>query len=1478
MILLIIPSAFAEDNATDSLDAPPEGFSNDIYFDSNATHDHGEGTVDNPYKTLRDGRILDNSVIHLKNGEYDYKQVNSHSNVAFIGEDASKTIINGNGGNLLINKNLILTNLTICNLNIYNQGDMTASNTIFSNSSAVKDSGNKYSFGGAIYCVDRNHNAYLTNCTFINNSADSGGAIYLNGGILEISDCVFINNTALNYGGAIACSSKNSLTPKVTIKKSRFVNDVSTGDAGGAIYLKSANFVGEDLNFTSCASTFGAAITLLKSYGSLSNIYAYNNTARYEGGVIYMIYGNLTLTGSRLSDNHAKNGGGLYIDSSSYLWVENTSFINNSAYLLAGAFYSLLNENSTLNNITFLNNTAGEYNDLFKQNNLSLIFSGEDYNLYQNIIEESSLPKYYSSVDRGYVTPVKDQENGGNCWAFASLATLESCILKATNENIDLSEENMKNLASIYSHYGWSMDTNGGGYDDMAVGYLTSWLGPILESDDPYNDLSTLSPVLDSIMHVQNMIYLKRSSITDLDSIKKAIMDYGAVYSAIFMMVGYDYRIGKYVQCYRGNLPCDHAVVLVGWDDNFYMPDAPGRGAWIAKNSWGDSWGNDGYFYVSYYDNSCPKVGGNSAAFTFILNDTIKYDKNYQYDISKTDYFLNTTKTVWYKNIFNATDNEFLAAVSTYFEKTTQWDLSIYVNNNLKLERSGKSDPGYYTFDLGEFIPLNIGDIFEVIFKITVQGDAGVPISESISLNNYFYHENISYISYDGKNWRDLFNITWQYPDHVYYSQVACIKAFTVLNPINTTLTLTIENRTSNSANVIAEVLNQWGYPVNCGNVIFKFGNETCTVEMKNGIAKKQINLKSDNFTAEFTAVGYAQSKKTVEISNPLISTNIILNISGQYNPINITAIIRDNHNNPVKYGFIIFMIDGKEYEMEVLNGSAGLENINVNPSVLNISAFYNESFYYGSSNITQSFEILKINTKIYLNITTNEFNNPVNVTAHVMDLNNNTVNSGQVVFLVYDKIYLVDVVNGTANIYHTFSKSGSNTIVAYYSDEYLYNSSLCNVSLTVSKMKVNMTLQLTSLESGAVFEIGLTNSTAGFQAVLNVNNKNYFYSSTEGHVHAEIRDLDYGTYRYTVKLVSLIYEAEDVAGEFNVTYHKTQISASYESVYYNGDYAVVLKDKYDNPVADRDIYVTLNGETYKKRTDDNGTAIFNFALTGGWYNAKIEFIGDDEYIQSSINTRINFKSTIEFISSKYSTNSKYSVTLMDSNGNPTVNKSVDIVFNGITHSLISDANGQVFLNIGSKDGTYSVRVVNCQTGEVKTQTINVLKRITKNKDITMYYGAGKTYKVRVCDDFAKFGEKIRVKFTAGGKTYYSYTDKNGYASFKINSKPATFIITAEYNGFKVSNKIKVKSTIITKDIRVKKSKTIKFTAKLVNKNGKILKNKKITFKFKGKVYKVKTNRKGKAVLKITKKYKKGKYTITSRYGKLTIKNKIRIV
>ena len=1487
ILLLIVPSAFGADNDTASLDSSSDNqmLASDIYFDSNATNDHGEGTADDPYKKLRDGRILDDSVIHLKNGEYEFNQLNSHTNISIIGQDTSETVIRGNGGTLLVNNRLVLENVTICNLNIFNQGNLIATNTVFANSSAIKNGNYGNSLGGAIYCVNEYHNAYLTNCTFINNYAGCGGAIYVNGGILEITDCAFINNTSLNYGGAIACESKYSKKVRLTIKRSRFVNDTSLKDAGGAIYVRYGTFAGEDLSVSKCEGTFGGAFSLLKSYVNLNNLSAFDNVARYDGGAIYQIYGNLTITNSGFSANRARNGGGLYVDDSYRLDIGNVSFINNSAELLAGAFYSLENDMFIVNNITYTNNTALEYDDLFRLENMSIIFSSGNYTLYNHVSDDSSLPVYYSSVDEGYVTPVKNQQNGGNCWAFATLATLESAILKASGDSIILSEENMKNLASLYSNFGWSMETNDGGYDDMGFGYLTSWLGPVLDSDDEYTYFTALSPVLNSILHVQNILFLKRTSYYDLDEVKKAIRDYGAVYTPIYMYAHYDSTTKKYVQCYRGSNPCDHAVALVGWDDNFKISGY--TGAWIAKNSWGSDWGSDGYFYISYFDNSCLRLGDFDGGLAFIFNDTMKYDKNYQYDISKTDFFFNTTKSVWYKNVFTSTDNEFLAAVSTYFEKDTRWELTISINDSQVFAKSGNSHAGYCTLDLGRMIPLNAGDVFEIMFKITVDGDAGVPISESISLNNRFYRENISYISYDGRNWRDMFNISWEYPDHTYDSQVACIKAFTILNPINASVTLTYENRTQDRITIAANVLNKWGYPVSHGNLSFIIGDEIYNLTIIDGVAKKQIELKSANITVEFNEVGYSPSVAHAELKNPPVNTFMTLNITGDHNPVNITATVVDENNGPVKYGNVIFDIGGRMYAADVVNGIAKLENIEIYPLKSVIHAQYEDMFYYNSSYANMSVELSLINTTIYLDIETNEFNNPVGVVAHVFDANGNPVTCGKVVFDMAGELFEVDAVNGTAGINHTFAQTGNNTISATFIKNNIYNSSLNSTTLNVSPMKVNLSFDIVIDQCNVYISVAIKNSIRDFRISIRVNGTDYSYESTKSptkddtswrFVMYELKNLKMGSYDYVIKLISAVYESDDLEGTFNITYQSTQIIASDASIYYNGAYSVTLKDESGNPIANRDVYLKVNGQTIKKRTNGQGIAVFNIATSVGTYEAKVSFIGDDEYIESSKTVSITIKTTIEFKSGTYTFNAKYVATLRDSKGNLLKNVQASIVLDGVGYKIISDENGQVSLNIKLNPGTYTVKITNPGTGEVKSQKITVVKRITKNKDLTMYYGAGKSYKVKVVDDNGKAVKGLKVTFRINGKKHYVYTDKSGYASLKITKNPGKYTVTAEYKGFKVSNKINVKSTIVTKNIKVKKGKAIKFKAKLLNSKGKVLKYKIIKFKFKGKTYKVKTNKKGIAVLKITKKYKRGKYTISSKYGSLKIKNRIRIV
>jgi hypothetical protein len=765
------------------------------------------------------------------------------------------------------------------------------------------------------------------------------------------------------------------------------------------------------------------------------------------------------------------------------------------------------------------------------------------------------------------------------------------------------------------------------------------------------------------------------------------------------------------------------------------------------------------------------------------------------------------------------------------------------------------------------------------MFKIKVDGDVGVPISEKVSLNSALYREGISHMSYDGVNWIDLYDYESEYPDHIYNSQVACIKAFTILNPVNTTLTLKLENRNETNADLIATVLNQYGYPVS-GNVNFKIENEVYTVRLNNGVAVLKIDLKDANITCEYVNLtGFSSSNKTVEIKSPLVATSINLTCLNVHNPVNITARILDNDGNPVKSGHVNFIVDNKIYPVEVKDGWASLNEIVVYPGIVDVSAYYSDMYYYDSSSANISFEITYINTRLELNVSRNECMNPVNVTAYVFDEYGNPVNGGQVTFTMSESLFFVDVINGTAKITHTFTRTGQNGIFAFYYDRYIYNLSSANTTVTVSKMNVTPQFSQIIDENNAIFGVSIKDCAKDYYVDFNINGAHKYFSSVDGNVLIELKDLDCGEYNYTITLYSAIYQANPISGSFNITYHKTKVNALTAIIYYGGQYSAQLFDENGSVIPDRDLFLTIDGKTYKGRTDSNGSAIFRVKSNSGTFTAAVNFIGDDEYVKSTASALIAVKSTIETSSgSVFAVNALYSATLRDSQGNVLAEKEVDVIVNYVSYKFRTDKNGVVSFNIKLDPGKYNIQITNPQTGEVKSQKIKVVDRITKNKDLKIYYGSSTRYKVRVSNDYGDYVEGLKVTFKINNKNYYAYTDGDGYAYLKIKEKPGKYKVTAAYNGCKVSNKIVVKSTLITKDIKVKKKKTIKFKAKLVNSKGKKLKNKKIIFKFKGKKYSAKTNKKGKAVLKIKNSYGRGKYKIVSKYGKLKIKNKITII
>ena len=177
--------------------------------------------------------------------------------------------------------------------------------------------------------------------------------------------------------------------------------------------------------------------------------------------------------------------------------------------------------------------------------------------------------------------------------------------------------------------------------------------------------------------------------------------------------------------------------------------------------------------------------------------------------------------------------------------------------------------------------------------------------------------------------------------------------------------------------------------------------------------------------------------------------------------------------------------------------------------------------------------------------------------------------------------------------------------------------------------------------------------------------------------------------------------------------------------------------------------------------------------------------------------------------------------------------------------------------------------------GKLEVKIVPKTKIVSKN--LVKYYKQSKQFKVRVYGADGKPAVGKFVNFTIGKNTYKVRTDKSGYATLKINMKPGKYTVITKFEDVKVKNKITVKTTLITKNKSKKVKKSAKFKIKVLNSKGKAYKNQLVKVKFKGKTYKLKTNKKGIAIFKIPKNLKVGKYKIKTTYKGLTNSNRITV-
>ena len=371
------------------------------------------------------------------------------------------------------------------------------------------------------------------------------------------------------------------------------------------------------------------------------------------------------------------------------------------------------------------------------------------------------------------------------------------------------------------------------------------------------------------------------------------------------------------------------------------------------------------------------------------------------------------------------------------------------------------------------------------------------------------------------------------------------------------------------------------------------------------------------------------------------------------------------------------------------------------------------------------------------------------------------------------------------------------------------------NISLSEAYENNIFGINLTKLFNGNFTELSSFLSNMDWTYVLDENNtelalklndldwKNIFdgnFSSLEGFFNlSKISDV--------VSLLNLssLVDSLNLSSWFNFNVIRYYLIADNVTKYYHGSerFYATLVDRLNQSVANKTILIEINGITYTRTTDENGTVNMALGLSSGVYNAKVNFEN------KTINSVINILPTVNGtdIVKMFRNGTQYYATFRDSEGNYLANgTTVRFNINGVMYDRkISGDKGLAKLNINLAQGSYIITAMNPVNGENAANNITVLSLFTENKDITKYYKNGTQFTVKVLSEEGNpVGAGKNVTFNINGVFYTRQTNDLGIVKLNINLLQGDYLITSEYMGCKISNTITVLPPLTAKDIAMK--------------------------------------------------------------------------
>ena len=452
---------------------------------------------------------------------------------------------------------------------------------------------------------------------------------------------------------------------------------------------------------------------------------------------------------------------------------------------------------------------------------------------------------------------------------------------------------------------------------------------------------------------------------------------------------------------------------------------------------------------------------------------------------------------------------------------------------------------------------------------------------------------------------------------------------------------------------------------------------------------------------------------------------------------------------------------------------------------------------------------------------------------------------------------------------------NGKYNVTAVYAGNDTYWPCKANITIDIPKIEPEITIELSNMTEEIIITLP---SDAKGNITVKIDDKTYNIPINDGVAVLNISDLASGLHNVTVTYSGdEKYASKTVETIINNTGDSIIINAPNVVTYYHSSerFIVTVTNAFGVPIAGKTVNMTINGVSYLRVSDNNGTVSIPLNLNSGVYDVTV--VVDNITVKSLV----TILSTVDGydIVKMYRNATQYYATFIDTNGKYLAD-GIEVKFNinGIEYvRKITGGKGQAGLNINLPQGEYVITAINPVNGEMHANNITVLPTVVDNKDITKYYRNGTQYSVKALGADGKVvGKGEIVTFNINGVFYNRTTDENGIATLNINLPPSNYVITADYKGCRVANNITVLPVLNATDITMKYHDGTKFKANLVDGQGKPYKDQIIRFNINGKFYDRITDSNGQAALNIN--LPSGEYIITSTFNGCNVANKITVI